>query len=208
MRFRLGCLFDQMTADDLVCVFHLFVHEFCMSNVDTLSLNFSFHLHGFCGPGPWLFVHGFLSPDPWLFSSWVLGSHSLAVSHSFHHLSTGRSPCLRGLQHRSSCRAVLLVTPSHSLVFTLLGPLLQHPSVLLISIHLLVLLFPKVSDRLLSSTILNQILPANLLSSIIHQHALHIARDMTVVFFPAVFFPGAAFGIVQLANAFAFASVS
>ena len=53
-------------------------------------------------------------------------------------------------------------------------------------IHLLVFLFPNVSDRLLSSINLNLILPANLSSSTTHQHALHLARDRTVVFPPAI----------------------
>ena len=53
-------------------------------------------------------------------------------------------------------------------------------------IHPAVLMFPKVSDRLLSSTILNLILSADLLSSTTHQHALHLARDVTVTFLPAI----------------------
>ena len=50
-----------------------------------------------------------------VFLSWVLGSHSLAVFLSFHHLSADRSACLRGLQYRSSCRAVLPAVPLFSL---------------------------------------------------------------------------------------------
>ena len=62
------------------------VRKFCMSVVDTLTLHFSFFSTGSGVPIPGCLFTGFLGPDAWMFSSWVLGSHSLAVFLSYHHL--------------------------------------------------------------------------------------------------------------------------
>ena len=79
----------------------------------------------------------------------------------------------------------------------LLGPMLQHPSVLLISNPPTGSSVSKVSNRLLSSNILNQMLSANLSSFTTRRHALHLAREIMWFSFQPSFLPVAAFSTVQ-----------
>ena len=142
------------------------VRKFCMSVVDTLTLQLCFLSTGSGVPIPGCLFTGFLGPDAWLFPSWVLGSHSLAVLLSFHHLSTVQSS-----QSPQMNRALLLLGLA-SLLLSL--PLTLFPLVVFatFSLSLLWLLSCRSAHRV----------PMNRSTS-------HLARGTTVIFLPAVLLP-------------------
>ena len=157
--FPLGCLPDPNGRTR----FRLRVRSVSLRKSCVSHLALLFPFHGFWGPDPWLLVHGFLGPDPCLFSSWVLGSRSMAVFFSFHHLSTDRS----------LLELVLELVP------------------LLLSFSLI--LFPLVVFVTFSLSVLNLLSCRSAHRVPMNRSTSHLAHGTTVIFFPAVLLPSCCF---------------